>query len=147
MSDLERAIQIAIEAHKGQRDKVGAPYILHPLRVMLRMASDVEMIAAVLHDVVEDSRWTLKDLQEEGFPEQVIESVDYLTRRKQESYAQFIGRIKPHALAVKIKLADLEDNMDLKRLKEISEQDRKRMQKYHAAWIRLKKSPSVQRPS
>jgi len=142
MSDLERAIHIAIDAHKGQRDKVGAPYILHPLRVMLRMASDVEMIAAVLHDVVEDSRWTLKDLQEEGFPEQVIEAVDYLTRRKQESYDQFIDRIKPHALAVKIKLADLEDNMDLKRLKEISEQDRKRMQKYHAAWIRLKKSPS-----
>ncbi len=95
MSDLERAIHIAIEAHKGQKDKAGAPYILHPLRVMLRLDSDVEMMAAVLHDVVEDSRWTLKGLQEEGFPAQVIETVDYLTRRKQESYDQFIDRIKP----------------------------------------------------
>jgi (p)ppGpp synthase/HD superfamily hydrolase len=142
MSYLERAIHIAIEAHKGQKDKVGAPYILHPLRVMLCMYSDVEMMAAVLHDVVEDSRWTLKDLQQEGFPAQVIEAVDYLSRREQETYDQFIERIKSNALAVKIKLADLEDNMDLKRLGDITEQDEKRMKKYHAAWIRLKKSPS-----
>jgi (p)ppGpp synthase/HD superfamily hydrolase len=143
MSDLERAIHIAIEAHQGQKDKVGVPYILHPLRVMLRFDSDVEMMAAVLHDVVEDSRWTLTDLQEEGFPAQVIEAVDFLTRRKQESYDQFIDRIKPNVLAVKIKLADLEDNLDLKRLREITGPDQERMKKYQAAWLRLKKSPSV----
>ncbi len=143
MSDLEHAIKIAVEAHKGQKDKVGAPYILHPLRVMLRMKSDLEMMAAVLHDVVEDSAWTLAELRKEGFPASVIEAVDQLTRRENESYDDFIQRIKLHTLAVKVKLADLEDNMDLTRLKEITQWDKDRMAKYHAAWIILKKSPPV----
>jgi (p)ppGpp synthase/HD superfamily hydrolase len=138
MSNLEKAIQIAVQAHKGQQDKVGVPYILHPLRVMLRMENEAEMMAAVLHDVVEDSGWTLADLRGEGFTDELIRVIDSLSRRDDETYENFIARIKQNPLAVKIKLADLEDNMDLKRLQQLGEQDIKRMQKYHPAWRFLK---------
>jgi len=138
MSTVDRAIQIAVEAHQGQKDKAGAPYILHPLRVMLRMETEEQMMAAVLHDVVEDSSWTLTDLRQEGFPEQVIEAVDYLSRRDSETYDEFIDRIKGSSLAIRVKLADLEDNMDLKRVKKVTDKEKERMMKYHAAWCNLK---------
>jgi (p)ppGpp synthase/HD superfamily hydrolase len=138
MADIERAIQIAVEAHSGQKDKTDRPYILHPLRVMLHMKTDTEMMAAVLHDVVEDSDWTLLDLRREGFTEEVINQVDLLSRRRDESYEEFIRRIKQNPLAVGIKLADLEDNMDLTRLAGFSDPDQERMKKYHAAWRYLK---------
>lgn len=138
MSTLDRAIQIAVEAHQGQKDKAGAPYILHPLRVMLHMETEEQMMVAVLHDVVEDSHWTLIDLQREGFPEQVIEAVDHLSRRDSETYDEFIDRIKGSMLAIKVKLADLEDNMDLRRICNLTDKEKERMIKYHSAWIRLK---------
>lgn len=141
MADLERAIQIAVQAHQGQKDKNGAPYILHPLRVMLRMDNDLERMAAVLHDVVEDSSWTLADLRKEGFPDPVIAAVNHLSRRENESYDDFIRRIRPQALAAKIKLADLEDNMNLTRLKQFTQQEKERVAKYHSAWLMIKKSP------
>jgi (p)ppGpp synthase/HD superfamily hydrolase len=81
MPSLENAIQLAIRAHKGQKDKAGAPYIFHPLRVMLRMESETEKIIAILHDVIEDSKFTIQDLQDAGYSEEILEVIDYLTRR------------------------------------------------------------------
>src|SRR5262245_15143699 len=123
MATLERAILIAAQAHLGQRDKAGAPYILHPLRLMMRMESEPAMIAAVLHDVVEDSDWTLEQLRGEGFSEEVLHAVDCLTRREDESYDEFISRAKADAVARQVKIADLEDNMNIKRIGEITPKD------------------------
>lgn len=133
MSTLEKAIHIAVSAHQGMLDKAGAPYILHPLRVMLQMDTPEEMTAAVLHDVVEDSDITIAQLREEGFSENVIEAVDGVTRRHKESYENFIRRAAQNPLSHKIKRADLKDNLDLSRLSKITDKDAKRIQKYHQA--------------
>jgi (p)ppGpp synthase/HD superfamily hydrolase len=138
MATLEKAILIAVEAHQGQTDKAGEPYILHPLRVMLRMSSETERIAGVLHDIVEDSGWTTADLRKEGFSEGVLEAVECLTRREKEDYEVFIGRVQLNPAARKVKIADLEDNMDIMRIREPTGKDWERMKKYHRAWQRLK---------
>lgn len=131
MATLERAIQIAALAHQGQKDKAGHPYILHPLRIMLKMDTLEQMMIAVLHDVVEDSTWTLNHLREEGFPPAVIEGVDALTRRPGETYQSYIERIKQHPFVIPVKLGDLEDNMNMLRLKQLSANDLERLKKYH----------------
>ncbi|MBV9109275.1 MAG: bifunctional (p)ppGpp synthetase/guanosine-3',5'-bis(diphosphate) 3'-pyrophosphohydrolase, partial [Gemmatimonadetes bacterium] len=92
MADIEEAIRIAVEAHRGQKDRGGAPYILHPLRMMTRVQTDAERMAAVLHDVVEDTAWTLDDLRARGFPDEVLRAVDALTRREGETYEAFVER-------------------------------------------------------
>lgn len=130
MSTLEKAIALAATAHQGQKDKAGAPYILHPLRIMLRMDSELAMMVAVLHDVVEDTSITLKDLRDMDFPETVVAAVDSLTRRPEESYEAFIERVKLNSLARKVKLADLEDNMDLRRLQHVTDRDKQRWDRY-----------------
>ncbi|MFN0086180.1 MAG: HD domain-containing protein [Blastocatellia bacterium] len=137
MATLERAVQIAAGAHLGQRDKSGAPYLLHPLRMMLRMDSEPAMIAAILHDVVEDSDWTIELLRAEGFSEEILRTVDCLTHREGESYETFVKRVKTDALARRVKLADLEDNMNLKRLAVVTPKDLARLEKYHRAWLSL----------
>ena len=109
MPTLERAIEIARKAHEGQVDKAGAPYIGHPLRVMDRVPEEAK-IAAVLHDVVEDSSVTLSDLRAEGFPESVVEAVEALTKRPGETYELFILRAASNDIARTVKLADLHDN-------------------------------------
>jgi (p)ppGpp synthase/HD superfamily hydrolase len=134
---LEKAIQCAVKAHAGQKDKAGAPYILHPLRIMMKMDSQAGMIAAMLHDVVEDSSVTLSDLRAEGFSEEVIAAVDHLTRREGEAYEIFINRLRHNPLAVKVKLADLEDNMDIRRIENVTGRDIERIQKYQAAREKL----------
>ena len=134
---LEKAIQCAVKAHAGQKDKAGAPYILHPLRIMMKMDSQAGMIAAMLHDVVEDSSVTLADLRAEGFSDEVIAAVDHLTRREGEAYEIFINRLRHNPLAVKVKLADLEDNMDIRRIENVTERDIERIQKYQTAWEKL----------
>jgi len=121
MVELEKAIAIATEAHADQKDKAGESYIRHPLWVMEQMETDEEKIVAVLHDTVEDTGITLKKLTAEGFSTQIIEAVDCLTRRKGEIYMDFIRRLKPNALARKVKIADLKHNMDLGRVKELDE--------------------------
>lgn len=134
---IEQAIRIALDAHAGQTDKAGAPYILHPLRLMLQMKTDAERVAAVLHDVVEDSAWTLDALRAEGISEEVVEALDGLTRRPEETYEAFIERAARHPVARAVKRADLEDNMDLRRLHAVSEKDRERLARYLKAWRRL----------
>ncbi len=134
MSILEKAILIAAQAHQGQIDKAGAPYILHPLRVMLKLNSETEMITGVLHDVIEDTPWTLENLRQEGFPDEILEALDYLTRREGEDYQDFIKRVAGNPLARKVKLADLEDNLNILRFETITEKDKARLTRYREAW-------------
>lgn len=138
LSQLDDALRIAVAAHAGQVDKAGQPYILHPLRLMMRMTSETARIVAVLHDVVEDSDVSLDDLRAAGFGDEVIDAVDLVTRRETESYDEFIARIAPHALARQVKLADLEDNMDTRRLETIDERTVERMQRYLRSWRLLR---------
>ena len=127
---LSRAIHIAKNMHRGQTDKGGMPYINHPIHLMKQMDTVEEKIVAVLHDVIEDSLFTLADLQEEGFTETVIASLRALTKQKGESYEAYIQRITEDRIATKVKLADLQHNMDLNRLEKVTETDRKRFKKY-----------------
>jgi (p)ppGpp synthase/HD superfamily hydrolase len=138
MRDLEDAIELAVKAHRGQKDKYGRPYILHPLSLMLKMESDEQMTAAVLHDVVEDTSVTLEDLKREGFGPRILEAVDSLSRREGESYEDYIERLSGNPAAVKVKLADLEHNMLLTRMPDISEADIPRLARYLRAWKKLK---------
>lgn len=133
MSTLERAIALAATAHAGQTDKAGAPYILHVLRVMLRLDTPEERIAAALHDVVEDCGWTLDQLRAEGFPEISITAIDSVTRRESETYEEFVLRAKAHPVGRRVKLADLADNSDLSRLANVTDRDRARLEKYRLA--------------
>jgi (p)ppGpp synthase/HD superfamily hydrolase len=137
MSLLEKAIGIAVEAHRGQKDKAGAPYILHPLRMMGRMETAQEKIVAVLHDVVEDTTWTLDRLQREGFPDEILRALDGVTKRAAESYEEFVERSRSNPIAWRVKVADLEDNMDLRRLETLTNKDFARLRKYHRAWKQL----------
>lgn len=130
---LEAAIMLATDAHAGQVDKGGAPYILHPLRVMLAMESDDERIVALLHDVVEDSDYTLEAIAYDFGP-RVTEAVDALTKRKGESYDAYLDRVASNELAKTVKMADLSDNCDLRRLgREPTDDDYKRRSKYQQA--------------
>ncbi|NVN97530.1 HD domain-containing protein [Candidatus Nomurabacteria bacterium] len=130
---IEKAIEIALKAHSGQMDKAGSPYILHPLRVMLQMSDDEEKMAAILHDVVEDSDVSMDDLKAAGFPETVLQAVDLLTHKDSESYEEYLAKIKPNPMALVVKLADLEDNSRLERIKDPTEKDYSRIDKYKKA--------------
>ena len=116
MGTIERAVAIAAEAHTGQTDKAGSVYLLHPLRLMLRAESDEERIVAVLHDVVEDSDWTLAALATEGFSEEILAAIDSVTRRDDETYDEFVRRAGENPIGRRVKLLDLEDNCDLGRI-------------------------------
>jgi (p)ppGpp synthase/HD superfamily hydrolase len=132
-NDLNKAIKIASDAHEGQTDKAGKPYILHPLRLLLKFTNIDEMIVAVLHDVVEDSELTLEDLKINGFEDSVVNAVDCLTKRSGEEYSEFIKRVLLNELARKIKIEDIKDNLDLSRLSKIETNDLERISKYHNA--------------
>lgn len=131
---LSRAIILATELHEGQVDKGGNPYILHPLRVMTNVKSLEGKIVAVLHDTIEDTDITVEDLIFKGFTGDIVEAVELLSKPKQEDYIKYIKRIKENSLAREVKIADLQDNMDLSRLKEITEKDLKRVEKYKKAY-------------
>ena len=133
---LEKAVALAIKAHAGQRDKSGEPYVLHPLRMMLRCRTFEEKLVSVLHDVIEDSDYTLKELRKEGCPEDVLIAIEHLSRRNDESYDEFIERALSNSLARKVKIKDLEDNMNLLRYGEIDDKVCEKLAKYHRAWQR-----------
>ena len=143
MSTLERAIEIATEAHRGQLDKVGNDYINHPLRVMEAGKTADEKIVGVLHDVVEDTDWTFEKLAAEGFSTEVIEALRCVTKLSEsEPYDHFIARIRTNPLAVAVKLNDLSDNMDIRRLPYLSDKDVKRLKKYLKAYKQLTGEPT-----
>ena len=141
---LSIAIRVATEAHDGQLDKGGRPYILHPLRVMQRLASEghwIDVLAvAVLHDVIEDCgpEWHLARLRSEGLPLDVLRSVQALTHLPGESYDSYLDRVLDDAMARRVKRADVLDNLDPIRLHQLPEEDRQRLTlKYHRALARL----------
>ncbi len=142
MSTLERAIQIATEAHKGQFDKAGREYIGHPIRVMEMGKTEDEKIVGVLHDVIEDTDWTFERLEAEGFSQEVINALRCVTKTSEnENYDDFIDRVKKNPLAAAVKINDLTDNMDIRRLPYLSDKDVKRLKKYLKAYKRLTGEP------
>ncbi len=137
MPTLDDALVLAAQVHRGQTDRYGKPYILHPLRVMMRMQTDDEKMVAVLHDVVEDSEMTVEDLREAGYPSHIVEAVDGISRREGESYEAYVLRAKQNPLACRVKIADLEDNMDVRRIKGFEARDFERLKRYRRAWSEL----------
>ena len=141
MNDLERAIEMAVEAHEGERDKAGETYIRHPLRVMEAVETEEARIAAVLHDVVEDADCTLEEVKQEFGPD-IRDAVDALTRRKEEDepYMEFVERAAANPIAREVKIADIEDNMDLTRLDTVDESVLDKQETYHRAWLKLQEA-------
>ena len=138
MSTLPRAIEIATEAHKGQFDKAGNEYIGHPLRVMEMGRTEEEKIVGVLHDLVEDTDWTFEMLEAEGFAPEIIAALKCVTKLSEnENYDSFIERVRKNPLATAVKINDLTDNMDIRRLPYLSDKDVKRLKKYLKAYKKL----------
>lgn len=137
---IRQAIKICHDAHKNQLDKSGLPYILHPYHLAEQMTTENEIITALLHDVIEDSDYTIKDLIEYNFNSEIIEAVRLLTHDKPKmnnfEYEEYILKIKTNPLATKIKLADLKHNADLTRLESTTDKDINRTKRYKYA-IRL----------
>jgi (p)ppGpp synthase/HD superfamily hydrolase len=131
---LEKALALALKAHKGQKDDNGAPYILHPLRVMEGVRTPVEKIVAILHDIVEDTDYTFKDLRKEGFTKEIIAALDCVTKREGEDYEVFVRRSAGNPIARQVKFADLEDNMRLLRRGEVDKKSLSRLNRYMRAW-------------
>lgn len=132
-SVLEKAIILATTLHAGQVDKSDKPYILHPLRVMENVEATECKILAVLHDVLEDCDIAADELIEAGIPAYLVEKLTILTKQKGEPYFDYIDRVKSDELARLVKLGDLKDNMNLDRLKEVTEKDLRRNEKYKKA--------------
>ena len=137
--NLERAIEIAVEAHKGVLDKGGSPYVLHPLRMMFAVTTDEEKIVAVLHDVVEDGEdWDFGRLEKEGFSTEILNALRSVTKiTEDEDYDNFIERALRNPIGRQVKIADLKDNLDVTRIGELIERDMKRLNKYKKALARL----------
>lgn len=136
---LQKAIKIATDAHKGQKDKAGADYISHPLRVAARLKDEKEKIVAVLHDTIEDTFVTADYLAEQGFSQEIIDGVLSVTHKDEETYDDFVRRAARNPLGRAVKEADLEDNMDIRRLNfPMDEREFKRLNKYLKAYKYLK---------
>ncbi|MBD3922148.1 HD domain-containing protein [Paenibacillus sp. PR3] len=135
--NIELAIAIALEAHRGQVDKGGSPYILHPLAVMNRVETLDEKIVAVLHDVVEDSSITLEQLKGHGFSDEIIDAIRRLTKSAEDSYEAFIEKTMDNQIARNVKIADIKENMNISRIKNPTEHDYNRLVKYKKALERL----------
>jgi len=132
-NELVQALRICVDAHKHQCDKGGMPYCFHPISVMNNVKGVNEKITALLHDVLEDSNWEVKDLISERFCTEIIDAVILLTKNPNVDYMEYIKNLKNHNIAKQVKIADLKDNMDLSRLKEISKRDLIRNDKYLVA--------------
>ena len=130
----DKALQIAVRAHKGQKDKAGHDYILHPIRVSERCDDPRAKIVALLHDTIEDTDVTADYLREEGFTEEIVEAVLAVTRREGEEYNDYVRRAAQNELGRMVKRADLEDNMGIRRLPELTDRDVERLRKYLRAW-------------
>lgn len=136
ISLLEKSIIIATKAHSGQFDKGGSPYILHPLRVMLSLDNAEDRIVGILHDVLEDTSITLQHLEDNGFlgEIEILDALVSITRKSNESYKDFILRVKLNPIALRVKLADLRDNMNISRINNPTEKDFARIEKYKKAY-------------
>ncbi len=143
MELLAKALKIAAQAHFGQQDRYGAPYILHPLRVLNRVSTIEEKTVAALHDIIEDTDYTAEDLRREGFPEGIIAAVLAISKNPGEAYNDYIERLSYNPLAIRVKLADLEDNMDIRRCATPGPKTWESLEIYHRAWRRLGGRPPL----
>lgn len=130
---IDIALAIARKAHAGQVDKAGVDYIQHPLYVASQVETEQEKAVALLHDVIEDSNITAVDLLASGLPNEVVTAVQILTKKKGQSYQEYLEKVKTNDLARVVKLADLKHNSDLSRLKTVSNTDYERVKKYKNA--------------
>jgi hypothetical protein len=147
---LERAIALAVEKHAGQKDRHGAPYILHVLRVMLRMPDETCRIAAVLHDIVEDTDVTLADLEALGVSGEALEAVRLLTiegEPDREGYLAHVGTLAGHRAARTVKRADLLDKLELGRIRQVGPEDLPRFDRYLAALAILDEAEAAEPPA
>lgn len=140
---LEDSIALAAKAHAGQVDKGGNPYILHPLRVMLRLTDEIDRIVAALHDVVEDTYVTMDDLHALGYSQEILEALDSVTQRYGEGWDTYLSRVELNEIGRRVKLADIADNMDLRRIPNPNRYDHERVEKYKLAILRLERRPTT----
>ncbi|MCD7757533.1 MAG: GTP pyrophosphokinase [Clostridiales bacterium] len=138
----KKALLLAWDAHLGQWDKSGLPYIFHPYHLAEQMEDELTCAAALLHDVVEDTGWTLEELELEGFPAPVLEALELLTHDPAVPYLDYVRVLSGNPIARAVKVADLRHNSDLSRLDVVTEQDRKRVEKYKKALTLLEEAAS-----
>ncbi len=138
MSTFEDALALAAQAHKGQYDLAGAPYICHPMRVALAQSDERARIVAILHDVIEDTAVTYQDLSAAGFDDEIIGAVEALTKRSGEKRIDAAARAKANPLALQVKLADVADNMNLARISNPTAEDYARLREYDQVLAYLK---------
>ena len=134
----KKALKLCFEAHKNQTDKSGMPYVFHPFHLAESMTDEYTTTVALLHDVVEDTDYTLRDLKEMGFPERVTDALALLTHDKSVPYMEYVEKIKHNPIARAVKLADLAHNSDLSRLDAVDEKALRRVEKYKKAMEILK---------
>ena len=135
INEYKLAYDIALNAHKGQKDKGGEDYFKHPLAVSNKLSGEKDKIVALLHDVIEDTDVTVNDLREAGFSDEVVLAVSVITKKAGEDYEEYLNRVKQNPIALRVKIADMEHNSDISRIKNPTEKDLKRLEKYR---IRLK---------
>ena len=138
MKFAKEALAFAVEAHKGQKDKGKKPYIYHPIYVAEHVEGDIAKSVAYLHDVVEDTKYTLEDLRNAGFSDEIVDAVDVLTKREGMSYEKYIEKVAKNPLATTVKLADLEHNSQISRIENPTKKDLKRCEMYHEMIEKLK---------
>ena len=126
----KKAINICFQAHKEQKDKTGLPYVFHPFHLAEQMKDETTTVVALLHDVVEDTNITFNDLRKEGFPEEVITALKFLTHSSDIPYMEYVANIKNNKIAAEVKLADLRHNSDMSRLDTVTQKDIERQKKY-----------------
>lgn len=134
----KKALEIAFDAHKDQTDKGGTPYIYHSFYLATQMTDEYSICVALLHDVIEHSKYSFDDLTKAGFPQEVINAIKLLTFNKKTSYLDYIFKLKTSTLATSVKIAELKHNCDLSRLSEVDEDDMERQKTYHSALVILK---------
>lgn len=134
---LERAIEIAKKMHKNQTDKAGKPYIEHCLRVMKDLNTTEDKIVGVLHDSIEDTNLTIEDLKANGFREPILAGILAITKQENESYENYLERVRSNPIALKVKIADMKDNMNINRIKNPTEKDYRRLAKYRNIYPQL----------
>lgn len=136
---LNKMLVLATTRHAGQYDRGGNPYILHPLKVMYYLKSDDEELQciALAHDLVEDTDTTYAELREMGFTDRIVQGIAALTKVPGETYDEYKVRVKANPDAIKVKMADLRHNTDIRRLKGVTEKDLARVAKYHSFYLEL----------
>ena len=129
----KQALKLCFEAHKKQVDKSGLPYVFHPFHLAEQMKDENTTVVALLHDVVEDTKYTLDDFKDMGFNKEVIDAIALLTHDENVPYEEYVKNLKHNPIACAVKLADLKHNSDITRYKPVTQKDLKRLEKYRNA--------------